>query len=178
MVGLLWGKSPDASGIGVATPIDRVTGCLGVSVLTADDDVRPPAETLLGRFEAFLGANPRGKAYWDAYFQNRIYFRHIFHNVPRLAVMWRRMPVPEMIEALREAMLDPDTVIPMKLGTHDTEEVMWDLYEALGKFLQTNHQNMLQQQAASFCRFICGNVGNTWRDALHGERTGAKTKAC
>jgi len=66
------------------------------------------------------------------------------------------------------AMLDPDTLIPMKLGSHDTEEVMWDLYEALGKFLQANHQRMLQQQAASFCRLVCCNVGNSWRNALHG----------
>lgn len=169
VVGLLWGKAPDGNRIGVATPIDRVTGSLGVTVLTTDDAVRPPNETLLGRFEAFLGETERGKAYWDAYFQNRIYFRHIFHHVPRLAVTWRRMPVPEMVEALREAMLDPETVIPMKLGTHDTEDVMWDLYEALGRFLQANHQKMLQQQAASFCRLVCGNIGNTWSNALRGK---------
>jgi hypothetical protein len=168
VVGLLWGKSPDANRIGVATPIDRVTGSLGVSVLTTADAVRPPSETLLGRFEAFLSETERGKAYWDAYSHNRIYFRHIFHNVPRLAATWRKMPVAEMIEALRQAMLDPDTVIPMKLGAHETEEVMWDLYEALGKFLQQNHQRMLQQQAASFCRLVCGNIGNSWRNALHG----------
>jgi hypothetical protein len=65
-------------------------------------------------------------------------------------------------------MLDPDARIPMKLGAHDTDEVMWDLYEALGKFLQANHQRGLQQQAASFCRLVCGNVGNSWRNALHG----------
>jgi len=168
VVGLLWGKAPDANRIGVATPIDRITGALGVSVLTTHYTVRAPTETLLGRFEAFLGETARGKAYWDAYAHNRIYFRHIFHQVPRLAVMWRRMPVADMIEALRVAMLDPDTVIPAKLGGHDTEDVMWDLYEGLGKFLQANHQPMLQQQAASFCRFVCGNIGNTWRNALHG----------
>jgi len=168
VVGLLWGKAPDANRVGVATPIDRITQALGVSVLTAHEAVRPQEETLLGRFEAFLGATERGKAYWDAYAHNRIYFRHIFHHVPRLAATWRRMPVPEMIEALRQAMLDPDTLIPVKLGAHDTEEVMWDLYEALGKFLQANHQRMLQQQAASFCRLVCGNVGNSWRNALHG----------
>jgi hypothetical protein len=78
------------------------------------------------------------------------------------------MPVPEAIEALRAAMLDPDTPIPMQLGSHDTEEVMWDLYSALGKFLQSNHQRMLQQQAASFCRLVCGNIGNSWRNALLG----------
>lgn len=168
VVGLLWGKSPDANRIGVATPIDRVTDSLGVRVLTTADPVRPQSDTLLGRFEAFLSETERGKAYWDAYAHNRIYFRHIFHNVPRLAATWRRMPVAEMIEALRQAMLDPDTVIPMKLGAHETEEVMWDLYEALGKFLQQNHQRMLQQQAASFCRLVCGNIGNSWRNALHG----------
>ncbi len=168
VVGLLWGKAPDANRIGVATPIERITEALGVSVLTASDAVRPQEDTLLGRFEAFLSDTQRGKAYWDAYAHNRIYFRHIFHHVPRLAATWRRMPVPEMIEALRAAMLDPDTLIPMKLGTHDTEEVMWDLYEALGKFLQANHQRMLQQQAASFCRLVCGNIGNSWRNALHG----------
>lgn len=168
VVGLLWGKAPGVNRIGIATPIDRITGALGVSVLTASDPVRPPTETLLGRFEAFLGETERGRAYWQAYAHNRIYFRHIFHHVPRLAATWRRMPVPEMIEALRAAMLDPDTVIPMKLGSHDTEEVMWDLYEVLGKFLQANHQRLLQQQAASFCRLVCGNIGNSWRNALHG----------
>lgn len=168
VAGLLWGKAPDANRYGVATPIERITQALGVSVLTADDAVRPQDETLLGRFEAFLGTTERGKAYWDAYAHNRIYFRHIFHNVPRLAATWRRMPVPEAIEALRAAMLDPDTPIPMQLGSHDTEEVMWDLYSALGKFLQTNHQRMLQQQAASFCRLVCGNIGNSWRNALLG----------
>lgn len=168
VVGLLWGKAADTNRIGIAAPIDRVTASLGVAVLTTGDEVRPPAETLLGRFEAFLGETARGKAYWDAYAHNRIYFRHIFHHVPRLAAMWRRMPVPEMIEALREAMIDPDTVIPARLGSHDTDEVMWDLYEGLGKFLQANHQPMLQQQAASLCRFVCANVGNSWRDALHG----------
>ncbi|MCC2954382.1 S1 family peptidase [Massilia sp. IC2-477] len=168
VTGLLWGKAPDANRIGVATPIDRILETFGVSVLTASDPVRASSETLLGRFEAFLSSTQRGKAYWDAYAHNRIYFRHIFHHVPRLAAMWRKMPVPEMIEALREAMLDPDTVIPMKLGAHDTEEVMWDLYEALGKFLQANHQRQLQQQAASFCRLVCGNIGNSWRNALHG----------
>jgi len=168
VVGLLWGKSPDANRIGVATPIDRVTDSLGVRVLTTADPVRPQADTLLGRFAAFLSETERGKAYWDAYAHNRIYFRHIFHNVPRLAATWRKMPVAEMIEALRQAMLDPDTVIPMKLGGHETEELMWDLYEALGKFLQQNHQKMLQQQAASFCRLVCGNIGNSWRNALHG----------
>jgi hypothetical protein len=168
VVGLLWGKSPDANRIGVATPIDRVTGALGVTVLTPLDAVRGADETLLGRFEAFLSETERGRAYWETYAHNRIYFRHIFHNVPRLAATWRRMPVPEMLDALRDAMLDPDTPIPAKLGTHDTEEVMWDLYEALGKFLQQNHHRMLQQQAASFCRFVCGNIGNSWREALHG----------
>jgi hypothetical protein len=168
VVGLLWGKAPDANRFGVATPIDRITEALGVTVLTADDSARPQGETLLGRFEAFLGATEKGKAYWDAYAHNRIYLRHIFHHVPRLAATWRRMPVPEMVEALRKAMLDPDTPIPMQLGSHDTEEVMWDLYEALGKFLQTNHQRMLQQQAASFCRLVCANIGNSWRNALLG----------
>ncbi len=168
VVGLLWGKAPGANRIGVATPIGRITDALGVAVLTTRDTVRPPAETLLGRFEAMLGETERGKAYWETYAHNRIYLRHIFHHVPRLAAMWRKMPVAEMIEALRAAMLDPDTVIPMKLGAHDTEEVMWDLYEGLGKFLQANHQRMLQQQAASFCRFVCANIGNTWRNALHG----------
>ncbi len=168
VVGLLWGKAPGANRIGVATPIDRIQDAFGVSVLTASDPVRPPSDTLLGRFEAFLGETERGMAYWDAYAHNRIYFRHIFHHVPRLAATWRRMPVAEMIEALRAAMLDPDTLIPLKLGAHDTEEVMWDLYEVLGKFLQANHQRMLQQQAASFCRLVCGNIGNSWRNALHG----------
>ena len=168
VVGLLWGKALDANRIGVATPIERVTAALGVSILTADDAVRPPTGTLLGRFQAFLGETEQGKAYWEAYANNRIYFRHIFHHVPRLAAIWRKMPVPEMIEALREAMRNPDTLIPMKLGAHDTEEVMWDLYEALGRFLQANHQHMLQQQAASFCRLVCGNIGNSWRNALHG----------
>ncbi|QOY95617.1 hypothetical protein IM543_07135 [Massilia sp. UMI-21] len=168
VVGLLWGKAPNANRIGVATPIDRILEAFGVSVLTANDAVRPPGDTLLGRFQAFLGETERGQAYWDAYAHNRIYFRHIFHHVPRLAAMWRRMPVPEMIEAVRQAMLDPDTRIPMRLGAHDTEEVMWDLYEALGKFLQANHRGQLQQQAASFCRLVCGNIGNSWRNALHG----------
>lgn len=168
VVGLLWGKAPDANRIGVATPIDRILDAFGVSVLTARDPVRPAGDTLLGRFQAFLGQTERGKAYWDAYAHNRIYLRHIFHHMPRLAATWRRMPVPEMIEALRAAMLDPDTPIPAKLGNHDTDEVMWDLYEALGKFLQANHQRMLQQQAASFCRLVCGNIGNSWRNALHG----------
>lgn len=170
VVGLLWGKSPDTNRIAIAAPIDRVTSSLGVSVLTTHDAVRSPSETLLGRFEAFLSETERGKAYWDAYSTNRIYFRHIFHNVPRLAATWRRMPVTELLAALREAMIDPDTIIPAKLGSHDTEEVMWDLYEALGKFLQANHQRMLQQQAASMCRFVCANIGNSWRDALHGQR--------
>jgi len=42
------------------------------------------------------------------------------------------------------------------------------VYEALGKFLQANHQRALQQEAASFCRLVCGNIGNSWRNALHG----------
>lgn len=168
VVGLLWGKSPDTNRIAIATPIDRVTSSLGVTVLTTRDAVRTPDETLLGRFAAFLSETERGKAWWDAYSTNRIYFRHIFHNVPRLAAMWRRMPVTELLAALREAMIDPDAIIPAKLGSHDTDEVMWDLYEALGKFLQANHQRMLQQQAASMCRFVCANVGNSWREALHG----------
>ncbi|MFC0250616.1 hypothetical protein [Massilia consociata] len=168
VVGLLWGKSPDANRIGVATPIDRITASLGVTVLTPGDQVRSQEETLLGQFEAFLCETERGRAYWEAYAHNRIYFRHIFQHVPRLMVMWRKMPVTDMIMALREAMRDPDTRIPVKLGAHDTEEVMWDLYEGLGKFLQTNHHRMLQQQAASFCRLICGNIGNSWRNALHG----------
>ena len=171
VVGLLWGKSPDTNSVAIAAPIGRVASSLGVSVLTTSDVVRSPGETLLGRFEAFLSETERGKAWWDAYSTNRIYFRHIFHNVPRLAVMWRRMPVTEMLAALRDAMIDPDTIIPAKLGAHDTEEVMWDLYEGLGKFLQANHQRMLQQQAASMCRFVCGNIGNSWRNALHGQRT-------
>ncbi|MCA1248613.1 S1 family peptidase [Massilia sp. MS-15] len=168
VLGLLWGKAPDTNRVGVATPIDRITAALGVRVLTRDDPVRPSGETLLGRFEAFLGETERGKAYWDAYAHNRIYFRHIFHQVPRLAATWRKMPVAEMIEALRQAMQDPDTVIPMYIGSRETEDVMWDLYEALGSYLQKNHQHMLQQQAASFCRLVCGNIGNSWRNALHG----------
>jgi hypothetical protein len=168
VVGLLWGKALDANRIGVATPIGRITDALGVSVLTTADAVRPAGDTLLGRFQAFLSETERGKAYWNAYAQNRIYFRHIFRHVPRLAATWRKVPVPEIIEALRAAMLNPDARIPMKLGAQDTEEVMWDLYEALGKFLQVNHQHGLQKQAASFCRLVCANVGNSWRNALHG----------
>ena len=175
VVGLLWGKSPDTNRIAIAAPIERVTNSLGVSVLTTSDVVRSPDETLLGRFEAFLSETERGKAWWDAYATNRIYFRHIFHNVPRLAAMWRRMPVTEMLAALREAMIDPDTIIPAKLGAHDTDEVMWDLYEGLGKFLQANHQRMLQQQAASMCRFVSGNIGNSWRAALHGKAASVGT---
>jgi hypothetical protein len=177
VVGLLWGKSSDTNRIAVAAPIDRVTSSLGVSLLTTSDTVRSPGETLLGRFEAFLSETERGKAYWDAYSYNRIYFRHIFHNVPRLAAMWRRMPVSELLAALREAMIDPDTIIPARLGAHDTEEVMWDLYEGLGKFLQANHQRMLQQQAASMCRFVCANIGKSWRHALHGQRVESLSSA-
>ena len=170
VVGLLWGKAPDTNRIAIAAPIGRVTASLGVTVLTTHDVVRSPQETLVGRFEAFLCETARGKAWWDAYSGNRIYFRHIFHNVPRLAAMWRRMPVTELLAALREAMIDPDTLIPARLGAHDTDEVMWDLYEGLGKFLQANHQPMLQQQAASICRFVSANIGNSWRNALHGQR--------
>lgn len=170
VAGLLWGKAPDTNRIAIAAPIGRVTDSLGVTVLTTHDVVRSSHETLLGRFEAFLGETERGKAWWDAYSTNRIYFRHIFHNVPRLAAMWRRMPVTELLAALREAMIDPDTIIPERLGAHDTEEVMWDLYDGLGKFLQAHHQPLLQQQTASLCRFVSANIGNSWRHALHGQR--------
>ena len=164
IVGLLWGTQ-QVFNEGAACPIDAVLQQLAVTHVTQmdpEEDSVPFEETTFGKLEALLSQSRRGQAYLDSINRHRSVIFHLFHDVPRLHAIWKRIPQTEMMLAIRGAIDDPDSEIPVDLGLEKTVEVLAKLRNGLSRYVDDD----LLKQIDLLCRDISENLGSSWRQAL------------
>lgn len=172
VVGLLWGGAlPN----GASSPIENVMAELGVVVATPGmvDAPRPYEETTLGQLEALLSESTAGRAYWKSFLRHKGRVRHLFHQTPRLHAVWLKMPQAKLMEVLRDAVTNPNAIVPARINGDDTAELLGKLRRAMTRAIG---DEALRRDIDSLYERIVENIGLSWRQALGStERTPEKT---
>ncbi len=162
VVGLLWGGALPNGG---ASAIENVMAGLEVVVATPSmvDAPRPYEETTLGRLEALLSESNAGRAYWKSFLRHRARVRHLFHQTPRLHAVWLKMPQAKLMEVVRDAVTNPDAIVPARINGDDTAALLGKLRRAMTRSIS---DEQLRRDIDSLYERIVDNVGAPWRQML------------
>lgn len=164
IVALLWGKSIGAE-TAWANRIENVLTVLNIEVLTPTtaDAPQPYSETFAGQLEALCTNSARGQGYLRMYLEHRDEVQHLFHENARLYATWRKIPQEAFMDALRAGVRHPDGIIPAALDGEDTLDVLTQLRDATGKYVEDAE---FTRQMDSLFTDLSSHIGGTWQQAI------------
>jgi hypothetical protein len=165
VVGLLFAIANGPPNWGIANPIAKVFDALQVDIVVGEAEYapRPYRETVLGKAEALLSESVRGQEYWQTFQQHRQRLQHMFRRIPRLFAAAQSLPQFKLVDVVRQAIADPDSLIPTTIADEDTVTVFARLHRVLSEYVEDKN---LQRQLDALHQDIARNIGSSWRQAL------------